>query len=83
MASIELILKYENNVAISTQAKVEIPLGVDIPEVLRRVKLKKRCPHPIDETTHQVSKTIRDEIQDQQLIQEMVKGIVRQLPQSG
>jgi len=74
MAQIELVLRYRED-----ETKVEIPLRVDIPEVLRRVQLKRGCPHPIEETAHQVADDIREKVYDQRIIREMVHSIVKRI----
>ena len=78
VAHIELILRYNDD-----EVQVEIPLGADIPEVLRRVQLKRGCPHPVEETAHQVADDIREKIFDQRMIRTMIKDIVLRLYRSG
>jgi hypothetical protein len=73
VAHIELVLRYGDD-----EAKVEIPLETDLPEVLRRVKLKKG-PHPLEEAAGQISDVLRGTIYDQRLIRQMLKDIIRRL----
>ena len=73
MASIELVLRYGGH-----EARTEIPLKVDIPEVLRRVGLK-RGGRPHEETANQVADEIRASIEDHRLICQMLREIVDKL----
>jgi len=73
VAHIELVLRYGDY-----EAKVAVPLGTDLPEVLRRVKLKKG-DHPLEEASGQIADVLRDTIYDQRLIRQMLKDIIRRL----
>ena len=73
MASIDIVLRYGSH-----EASVEVPLRVDIPEVLRRVRLK-RGGRPHEETANQIADDIRERIFDQKLVREMVKEIVAKI----
>lgn len=73
MASIDLVLRYDDY-----EASVEVPLRVDIPEVLRRVRLK-RGGHAYEEAANQIADDIRERIHDQRLIREMLMDIIDKL----
>jgi hypothetical protein len=60
------------------EAQVEVPLEVDIPEVLRRVQLK-NGPTPVDEAACQIADILRSTIYDQRLLRRMVKDIIQRL----
>lgn len=71
MASVQLVLQYEGH-----EARVSIPLRVDIPEVLRRVQLK-RSPNPLTEMAHQVTLEIQRAVEEQQIIRDLVHELAK------
>jgi len=70
MADVRLVLQYEDH-----EARVSIPLRVDIPEILRRVRLK-HSPAPLNEMAHQVTLEIQCAVEDQHVIHDLVHELV-------
>lgn len=70
MASIELVLRYGDH-----EARIDVPLRDDIPEVLRRVRLK-GGGDPHCEAAHQISDYIRERIHDDRLIRQMLHELI-------
>jgi hypothetical protein len=77
MASIEIVLRYQG-----LESRVEIPLKVDLPEILRRVQLKNN-PDPVEEASHQLTGEIRCAVDDYSHLRQMLQDILRQVIQSG
>jgi hypothetical protein len=73
MANVQLVLQYEGH-----EARVSIPLRVDIPEILRRVRLK-RSPNPLTEMAHQVTLEIQCAVEDQDIIRNLVHELAKGL----
>lgn len=73
MADVQLVLQYGGH-----EARVSIPLRVDIPEILRRVQLK-RSPNPLIEMAHQVTLEIQCAVEDQHIIHDLVHELVKGL----
>jgi len=73
MSSIQLVLRYEGQ-----EASVDIPLGISLQEMLRRVKLK-RGPTPLDEAAYQATDEVRREIDRRCLIRGLLRELVKAL----
>ena len=71
MANIHVVLQYNGH-----EAHTDVPLSIDLPETLRRVKLK-RGPSPHNEAVYQVASEVCKSMEDSHLVQGLLQDLLK------
>jgi len=77
MADLEIVLRYGGH-----EVQAAVPLSVDLPEALRRVRLKKG-PCPFTELSYQLVHDIEDSFGRDRPLQKLAADLVEKAAKSG